>query len=431
MKRTERVACLLLKGKAVPILELAEACHRFSPQIAVRDKEAVFLEIGACRNLYSEQSLLMRLNVLAQRFGCFGQVGFADDAPTALALARFGVSSRDKLPLEALYDYASPFGHDDASYKKVMGLIVTMHMLGLSHLKDFAELPTKTLASRFGSHGVELSLRLHNRAPFAWPRFTPAEKVSEKAELHELSELPICTDLEPLLFVLKGLSDRTMARLRGRAQRLSTFNLTLDLEKGRREWKIELPVPQGSTAGLLPILRDRLGFDLQKKPLENTIVRVQLDVVETTPANRSQRDLFDEGGDTAEAWDALVGRLRQKLGKDSAFVANQVDEYLPERAWARALEALDRLPTELPPRPARVLRKPIPLKQDGQFLVGQKKWRVSEWHGPERIAVEWWMDPELEGFKRDYYRIVTEAGEQLWVYSAPARQGYYLHGYFD
>jgi protein ImuB len=256
------------------------------------------------------------------------------------------------------------------------------------------------------------------------------------AELHDLSEYPSCRDLEPLLFVLKNLADRAMARLHGRAQRMASLEMVLDLEKGKREWKLELPVPQGSVAGLLPILRERLSFDLQRKPLEHAIVRISITVVETAPAHRSQRDLFQASDQEAEAWDALVGRLCQKLGKDRAFIAQTVDAHLPERAWARALEALDRLPLDIPQRPIRVLRNPQPLKQEGHFLVQQaqapsKRWLITEWQGPERIAVEWWMDPQLEGFKRDYYKVMTENGEKLWIFTVPARQGYYLHGYFD
>lgn len=426
----ERIACMIIKSRA-SILELAEACTRFSPQIAVRGNEAIFLEIGRCRNLYSESSLVARLGVLAQRFGFVPQIGFANDVPTALAAARFGINRRDKLPLEALLDYASPFQHDEQTKQRVTEIIGTMKMLGLTTLEDFAQLPTKTLASRFGVAGVELSQRIHQRAMLAWPRFQPAEKIREKAELHELSEYPACSDLEPLLFILKNLSDRAMARLRGRGERAATLGLVLDLEKGKREWHIELPVPQGSVPGLLPILRDKLGHDLGRTPLDHAVVRITLSVLETAPGHRSQRDLFDADKNEAEAWDALVGRLRQKLGADQAFVANSVDRHLPERAWQRALEALDRLPVDIPPRPARVLKKPQPLKRDGRSLVGRKRWQVSEWHGPERISVEWWMDPQLQGFNRDYFRVVADSGEQLWVFSVPSRQDLYLHGYFD
>lgn len=440
----ERIACVLVKSRA-PLYELAEACYRFSPQIAVRPQEppgilgdrtmggAIFLEIGRCRNLYSEDSLLMRLGLLTQRFGALARVGFGNAVPEALAMARYGSTKLEKLPLEALHDYASPFHYNEDCFHKTAKLIDTMRLLGLSSIEDFMKLPTKSLASRFAAEGVELSLRLQGKSQLAWPRFTPPEQISEKAELHDLSEFQSCRELEPLLFIVKNLADRAMARLRGRAQRMASLEVVLDLERGKREWSLDLPVPQGSAAGLLPILRERLSFDLQRAPLDHAIVRVEITVTETAPAYRAQRDLFQAGETESEAWDALVGRLCQKLGKDRAFIAKPVDNYLPERAWARALEALDKLPADIPPRPVRMLRKPQPIKQEGHFLVQtpSKRWRITEWQGPERIAVEWWMDPQLEGFKRDYYQVETEAGEKLWIFSVPSKPGYYLHGFFD
>jgi protein ImuB len=85
-----------------------------------------------------------------------------------------------------------------------------------------------------------------------------------------------------------------------------------------------------------------------------------------------------------------------------------------------------------------VLKKPEPLQKDGRVLQSSsgKQWRVLTWEGPERLIGEWWKDPSVEGFRRDYYRVVTEGGEQLWVFADYARtQGerfaFFLHGYFD
>jgi protein ImuB len=231
-----------------------------------------------------------------------------------------------------------------------------------------------------------------------------------------------------------------MARLRGRAERAAAVEIVLDLERGRREWTIDLPIPQGSSVGLVPILRERFSADLSREPLESHVTEVRFTVTETAPGHGSQRDLFSSDEDESEAWDALVGRLCQKLGKDNAFSAVPVDRYLPEKAWERAAEALDRLPTDVPPRPARLLKKPQALRKEGDLLIAEKPsgrsrtpktWRIAEWHGPERIAVEWWMDPRLKGYNRDYFRVVSDLGEQLWIFAIPASDGFYLHGYFD
>lgn len=433
----ERVVCLFFKNTA-PVFEIAEACYRFSPQVAVRPSEtadsAIFLEVGRCKNLYSESSLLARLGVLAQRFGQTPQFGIANDAPTALAMARFAKRSREELPLEALADYASPFlplFEGNNLFPKIDRIVLSLKKLGLTQLGELLKLPKSNLASRFGIEGSELYARVRGQTSLVWPRFYPTEKISERAELHELSEFGVCSDLEPLLFILKNLADRMMARLRGRAERVATLELKLDLEKGSRCWNFELPVPQSSVPGLLPLLRDRLDFDLNKTPLEHAIVRIEITVLETAPGYRSQRDLFCPKEEEAEAWDALVARLCQKLGKENAFVATPANRHLPEKAWGRAIQALDRLPLELPPRPSRVLKSPEALRKEGRSLVGAKRWNIAEWHGPERISVEWWMDPELRGFNRDYFRVVTETGEQLWVFSVPSRPELYLHGYFD
>jgi hypothetical protein len=57
-----------------------------------------------------------------------------------------------------------------------------------------------------------------------------------------------------------------------------------------------------------------------------------------------------------------------------------------------------------------------------------QRWLTKEWHGPERLSGEWWES----GFSRDYYRVVTDQGLQLWVFFAPTEPPELkLHGYFD
>src|SRR4051812_29383867 len=113
-----RVACVLLRVARKDMTAFAEACFRFSPQISIRQDEAVLLEIGASRRLFSEESLRARLQVLAHRF--FGETGvriaIADSAAGALAGARYPQYERTRdfkqLPLAALLDYANPFRWD-------------------------------------------------------------------------------------------------------------------------------------------------------------------------------------------------------------------------------------------------------------------------------------------------------------------------------
>jgi hypothetical protein len=68
------------------------------------------------------------------------------------------------------------------------------------------------------------------------------------------------------------------------------------------------------------------------------------------------------------------------------------------------------------------LKHPKPIEPNGWTTID----------GPERLSGEWW-NSSYEGFNRDYYRMKTVQGEQLWVFiNRKAKEPtYYLHGYFD
>lgn len=135
-------------------------------------------------------------------------------------------------------------------------------------LQEFLALPVKQLASRFGEHGVELGLRARGEIPILWPAYRPLEKIVEKQEL----------------FDPDGSSPCATARLRGRSLRALCLGIELELERAAmRSWKIQLPLAQGSTAGIMPILRQRLDCDLTRTPLSAPLTEVRLSILETAP----------------------------------------------------------------------------------------------------------------------------------------------------
>jgi len=457
MSNQSRIACLfnLELGKSESEHEaLAEACFRFSPQIAVRSREAIFIETGKSSSLYSEEALKNRLQALAKRMG-FSQtrVAIAEDPSTALAQARFQTTS---FPLEALSDYLSPFRHDPEGEKRVASLIKKLRMLGILTLHEFSKVPSATLASRLGREAIYLHERIRGLSPVAWPGFNPLPLISENVSLEDLTTQGGSAGVEALLFVLRGLMDRAFARLRGRSERASVIQITLELEQWstiqihKRKFQISLPIAQGSVHGMLPILQDRLSFDLQKDPLGSPAVSIEFKILESTPGKAAQKDFFNKREEDAEAWNALVARLCARLGVENVFVALPIERYLPEKAYARVLDPkitaqATQITQLVPPRPARVLKKPEPVRLQGDLLVhfqSGRSWKTIRWEGPERLAGEWWK----QGFHRDYFRTYTESGEQLWIFSQKEQarvqtgsaafalaqeSSLYLHGYFD
>lgn len=450
---TGRYACFLVtqgleRAGSQELRLFAEACFRFTSQIALRPGEAVFLEIGRSSRLFSEAGFRRRLERLARAFGLQGRIAIADDPPTALALARFpSCSGKRDLPLEALRDYAHPFFGDSDVLKKVARAIEIFRALGMRRIGDFLAIPPSGMASRFGREAVEFSARVHGTLQTAWPEFRPIEKVLERKAI----ESP--EGLEALLFTIKELLDRCFARLFGRGERASVVSVSFTLEnwstlKSRtRQWRLELPLPQGSAAGVLPILRERMDRDLERERLVAPVEAVSVEITETVPGRGGQHDFFSKREQEEEAWNALASRLSDRLGKDRVFVALPAERYLPEKAWVRGLQGLSAggasdaalAPTLIAERPTRLLGRPEPLRkiESALFTSDGRKWRALSWDGPERLSGEWWKPewPWLEGFSRDYYRVRTEKGEQLWVFAVRKLPGtepeLYLHGFFD
>jgi protein ImuB len=529
------VICLLFPPTA-HLESIAEACHRFSPQISLRKAGeagsacgAVFLDVARTYALFARHphDLIPRLQALCERFGGpRPRIALGASAGAALAFARLGkrgsidAMAEDTLPLDSLRDLASPFAPDAGIERRLEFLTDMLFKLGLRTVRDFRALPVRALASRFGAEAVRLHRFFSERQPPAWPAFPLPERVVEQAELGTPDTLQACHDLDSLLFPLRGVLDRAMARLRARGLRASVIELEFRLERNEpdtnrklRVWRLEFPLPQGSAQGVLPILRERVSFDLGRQPLQSGAVAVRVEILEAAPGHGAQRDFFHRREEESEAWDGLVARLVAKLGPDRAFVARPVDRHLPERAWAPALEPLPpagaargvgdggtagaapglmlkaaepRAEPELEAaRPARLLKTPLPLQRLGEFIITmpppggagsggatlrKQRWKILEFHGPERISGEWWKSGEASsargavfnmgeassargavfnmgeassargavfnettGFDRDYFRAVTESGEHLWIFRTRGNDvpRLWLHGYFD
>jgi len=88
-----------------------------------------------------------------------------------------------------------------------------------------------------------------------------------------------------------------------------------------------------------------------------------------------------------------------------------------------------------PPRPTRVLPRPLPIRvialvPDGPptwFALRGREYVVARAWGPERIETAWWRGPDV---CRDYFRVVAETGEQFWIFRSPDEGRWCLHGVF-
>ena len=467
--RAPRTVALFFFPQIEPALQnrIAEACIRFTPQVAVRKNEAIFLEISRCKNLYTEEALIRRIQSLIKRFDPLliqrTRIAFAQDAATALACARHQMRHPERLPLEAFSDYLSPFKFDQELTKKCATIFSSLHKLGIQNLGQFIQLPLRSLPSRFSKEGLRISERVrmafHEGLGDAWPVFHPPEIIEEFADLFQVETLDACNTQEILLFALRPALERLAARLHARGLRVTALELRFELLRRvgqsltERSWRIDLPLPQGGARGLFQILRDRLGNELSQNPLAAPVNRLHLKIVETMPGAGAQKDFFHHQEEEVEDFSSLVSRLTAKLGALKVFHAELVSSHRPEAAWQKTLKpwkdksmtpkglTLNRssLHSLFSERPNRLLKKPVKLVIVGDWLITneaqnetENRWQAFEWSGPERVSGEWWERREdgRSGFKRDYYRVTSINGEQLWVYQTPQDE-FFLHGYFD
>jgi protein ImuB len=90
-------------------------------------------------------------------------------------------------------------------------------------------------------------------------------------------------------------------------------------------------------------------------------------------------------------------------------------------------------------RPARLLTQPAPagvlaVVPDGplaRISVWGEAMDITQTHGPERIAGEWWREDlrtrDASSLSRDYFRVQTAQGRWLWVFRCTDGR-WFVHG---
>lgn len=429
-----RVACILFHSQNEAIEKFAETCLRFSPQIAIRANDAVFIEIGKSRTLFSEHTFTLRCQALLAKFGLSASIAVASSPHDALVSARFKASNHSMIPLNAFIDYISPFKSDQELSKRLDKMITSLQSVGVKTIFEFLTVPKSDLPSRFGPIGLLIHDRIIDSTSVIFPRWFPTEPVKETIEL---SYGEYFGTIEPLLFICKQALDRIFSRLKGRVLRLSSLSVVLYQEKfsslknPRREFHFELMVPQGSTLAVIPILRERFERDFQRKPIESQILRVDFEVIDTTPGYEEQSNYLNQENEQREELNSIVAHLAETVGKENIFKASLLEERFPESSFKRVsadspITTID-LNGVIPQRPSRLLKNPHPIQvTQNSVFIRKKPYKILNWSSVERISGRW-LDKEES---RSYYRLSIEDAPAIWVFE-DINKNFFMHGYFE
>jgi len=457
---------------------------RYSPWVAAEAPDTLLLDITGCAHLFGgEAALLEQVVQDAAALGLSARCGLADTVGAAWALARYaGVApgharSGDAIDQEARATrsraakrrhwerggVAPAAGIRTAEVARIAppgrahGLLAPLPVaalrlepgqaedlarLGLRHVGDLLGQPRAPLARRFGRG---LVLRLDQAIGAVPEPVSPATTPPRFATRLTLPE-PIGLTGD-MLAALDRLLPRLCARLRDKGRGARRVRLQAWRVDDTMQW-IEAGLARAADTPerIRPLLTHRIdeidaGFGIDM---------LRLEAVGTEPLHPRQEagplppaDAVRARADRQAELDDLIGRIGGRLGMEALTRRHPVSSHIPEKcaqvlaaAWSGPAESWPAPPV---PRPLMIWRPEPVIAPDSPRLAGEFRWRgrthrLAHARGPERIAPEWWLDdPEWRSGVRDYWQVITGAGETLWLFyahGAAQSSGWFCQGRF-
>jgi len=283
-----------------------------------------------------------------------------------------------------------------------------LHRMGVRDLRALRALPRDSLRRRFGLELLSHVDRMYGEADDPLDCYAPPDHFDGRIELgYEVEHHP------PLLFPLRRLINDLCMYLSIRDGGVQRFVLRLEHEGLHTDVEVGLLAAEREPAMLFELTRNRL----ERVSIPKPVVAMRLLARELPPFVPASRDLFDMRAQQTLPWPQLRERLRARLGDEAVYRVAPAGDPRPERAWRRDDGRLAVVPV-LPPRPAWLLPRPVPLRGHGLRIVS----------GPERLESGWW---DGEDARRDYYVLETTQGQRAWAFAPPGEQGgWMLHGWF-
>jgi protein ImuB len=385
---------------------------------------AVFLDAaGSARLVATEAGLATALVARAARVGLTARAGVGG----SMTVARLAATHRvEVVPAGTELGFLAPLPL--ACLAPEPGLTATLERWGVRRLGDLARLPIAEVATRLGPAGAALvrAARGEDERPLVpQPLAGPIE---------EAVDLDFALDaMEPLLFVLRGLVERAVARVGLEGIGVARLGLALGLDNRSRDDRVvPLAAPTRDVKTLLTCLR----VDLESRPPRAAVAHVGLAAVPEV-VRAAQLGLFHPPGPAPERLAATLARLAALCGPDRIGAPVVVDSHRPGVAAVVPFTVVTGVPESGPPRdgcrlvvralrPARAVEvfcdrdRPDFVRGDG--LGG----RVVGAAGPWRLVAEWWSEA---AFARDYWDLELSDGGLYRCYREDGR--WWVDGVYD
>jgi protein ImuB len=409
--------------------------------------DGFFLDIEGAAHLFGgEEMVLADLSSRLQKnFGLPARLAVADTPGTAWALSRFHPAPCCALPSGKEAEALAPLPVE--ALRLSPETCTSLRRLGFKSVGALLDKPRAPFATRFPP---ELLRRLDQALGWLDEPLVP---IVAPPVYHSLRYL-----LEPIITqaAVVALASRLMHTLvhvltrddmGARALRLSLYRVDGAVET----LDIGLTLPTRNVPHVARLIDLKLEAMAAMRDAGFGFEAVGLAVTHAEPIPARQTELISpshpspawRGGsrwgdaDRTERGAALIDTLRQRLGPQSVRRFNAVASHIPERAEL-LLPVTGEPPTSWP-EPAQNMRALLLLPQaeptevtalipDGpprRFRWRGVTYEVAGAQGPERIASEWWRNPQAGGKEgiptRDYYLVEDADGHRFWL----CREGLY------
>ena len=284
--------------------------------------------------------------------------------------------------------------------------------MGLQYLGDLLECCPAELTSRLGPELYGDLQKVLGRAGDPVQEFHPRAEFRQTLALNQETR-----NTDHLREPLEQLLDALEAFLQQRQQRCDQLQLTLH-HPGHRATNLALETSQAESraAVFLELALLRLAsFTLPDEVRALSLASGRTVAVEAAESH----DLFDSTGSREQAHQALLHRLRARLGRDSIQCPGRRPDPRPEHCsrWqAGPTGNAGTGPRPGPQRPFWLQQPPQPLKRP------PARWL----NGPERIQGGWW---DGDYVRRDYYIALLDNGQRAWLFRNQQDQ-WFIHGWF-
>jgi len=432
--------------------KLAVWCGRFSPLVGVERAAApdsLLLDVTGLAHLFGGEALLA--DRIVRRFAerrLRAGVAVADTLGAAWAIAHFGreapfaggqarpavvppgatPGALAPLPIEAL--------------RLARGAIDLLHLLGIDRIGQLAALPRKDLTCRFGPELLECLDQAMGRRDEP----VPVHHALPECRAEQSFEHPTARR-QTVEYAIEQLMGRLARQLVRSGRGAVRIECRLECDSQNVDLAVGLFQPTAAARHLFELVRMRL----ERVRLPGPVWGVRVRAGDTAPFEGVQQELFAGGRSPKRPRQlaGLVDRLSSRLGRKAVLRARLVSDAQPELACRfeplvgaagtgrgrRGSKPRASRP-DLPPRPLRLLGRPLALAAasivpDGpplRFCLGGREERIAHTWGPERIETGWWRGPSVG---RDYYRVETAAGRRYWLFRDLGDGRWFLHGTFE